>query len=71
MTRYSERFQWLARQFDALVKDLNASASMEEQRELFRRMKVLIDEIDALISFSTGEGQDTQSSLALDQPRVE
>jgi len=44
-----ERFKWLADQFDALVLNLEVSADAKQRRQLLRRMKVLIDEIDDLI----------------------
>jgi hypothetical protein len=45
-----ERFQWLAHEFDTLVKKTNECSNMEERRTLLRRMRILIEEIDALIS---------------------
>jgi hypothetical protein len=45
----SERFQWLAQQFDALVERLSECKSLEERKQLLRRMMILIHEIDALI----------------------
>jgi hypothetical protein len=48
----SERFPWLAHQFDALVENLDECASLEERKKVLTRMKVLIEEIDQII-FST------------------
>jgi hypothetical protein len=67
-----ERFQWLAHEFDALVKKTNDCPNTEERRALLRRMKILIDEIDALI-FSTIKRDDQDSTVtpSSDQSTVE
>ena len=49
MTNPSERFRWLAHQFDALVDNLDECTSMEERKRVLKRMKILIDEIDEII----------------------
>jgi hypothetical protein len=66
------RFPWLAHEFDSLVESLNECESLQERRKLLRRMKVLINEIDALI-FSTlkRDKQDTVGSPSSNQPTVE
>jgi hypothetical protein len=45
----SDQIEWLAHQFDALVARLKQSTSLEERMQLLRRMKILIDKIDAVI----------------------
>jgi hypothetical protein len=45
----SDRLAKLARELDALVKDLAESPKLDERRRLLRRMKVLIVEMDMLI----------------------
>ena len=62
----SERFQWLAQQFDELVESLNVSPSLKERKQLLRRMKILIDEIDALILSALK--RDNTGSPPTDQP---
>jgi len=49
MSNPSERLQSLAYEFDALVKSLDAFPRLKERKQLLRRMKILIDEIDVLI----------------------
>jgi hypothetical protein len=48
MSSPTERFQSLSQQLDALVSALHKSNSVNERVRLLRRMKILIDEIDAL-----------------------
>jgi len=62
MPMAKERFQWMAHEFDALVKKANECPNTEERRSLLRRMKILIDEIDALI-LSTLKRDDQNSTL--------
>jgi hypothetical protein len=69
MPRPSERFEWLAEQLDTLLTVFNHTTDSQERRQLLRRMKVLIDEIDALIVFSSkrekqdiGHGSQPQDS---------
>ena len=49
MTNPSERFRWLAHQFDALVENLDECSSMEERKRVLKRMEILIDEVDEII----------------------
>ena len=49
MTNPSERFHWLADQFDALVENLDECSSMEERKRVLKRMKILIDKLDQII----------------------
>jgi hypothetical protein len=65
MLETSDQIQWLAHQFDALVARLKESTSLEERMQLLRRMKILIDKIDAVIS--SGK-QDMPSSPTPDRP---
>jgi hypothetical protein len=48
MSSPTEKFQSLSQQLDALVSALHKSNSVNERARLLRRMKILIDEIDAL-----------------------
>jgi hypothetical protein len=57
-----DRFQWLAHEFDGLAKKMPVCANRKERRSLLRRMKILIDEIDALI-FSTLKRDDQDSTV--------
>jgi ABC-type phosphate transport system auxiliary subunit len=50
MSSPTERFQSLSQQLDALVSALHKSNNVNERARLLRRMKILIDEIDALNS---------------------
>ena len=52
MAQPSEQLQWLTRLFDALTEHQNKSASLEERTEVLRRMKILIDKIDGVVSSS-------------------
>jgi hypothetical protein len=70
MPKSSERFQFLAHEFDSLVEKYNESPtpSLEERTKLLRRMKVLIVEIDMLILSSLKrDSQDASSPLSPDQ----
>lgn len=72
MPERSERFRWLAHQIGALLESLNECPSLEERKQLLRRMKILIDKIDGLIlSTLKREGEDTSSSPPPDQPAAE
>jgi hypothetical protein len=69
MPRPATRFQWLAQQFDMLVETINECEDPKKRKPLLRRMKVLIDEIDVVVSASLKrDTQDTASSLPPDQP---
>jgi hypothetical protein len=50
----SERFKWLTEQIDAQVTILNNTTDSRERSHLLRRMKVLLNELDAL-HFSSSE----------------
>jgi hypothetical protein len=52
MSNPPEQFHFLAQQFESLVNRLNACPTAEERRQLLKRMKVLIVEIDILIASS-------------------
>jgi len=52
MSRQPDRFQWLAHEFDVLAQSLGDCPSLERRKQLLRRMKILIDEIDKLIIFT-------------------
>jgi hypothetical protein len=60
------RFQRLAQQFDTLIGNINDAQDPKERKRLLRRMKIVIDEIDALVSSSLKP--DTASSPSPDQP---
>jgi hypothetical protein len=49
MLNASERFQWLAREFEALLENLDESSTPDERKQLRKRMKTLLDEIDDLV----------------------
>jgi hypothetical protein len=49
----SERFEWLTEQLDTLLTVFNHTIDSQKRRQLLRRMNVLINEIDALIVFSS------------------
>jgi len=65
MPASSDCFWLLSREFDSLVTKLNKSPSVEDRRRLLRRMKVLIVEIDMLISSSLK--QEIHDTIAFDQ----
>jgi hypothetical protein len=68
MPKHSQRFQSLSQQFEALVESLNDSPSLKERKQLLRRMKILIDEIDGLIlSTLKRDGEDASSSPRSDR----
>jgi hypothetical protein len=68
MSKHSERFHWLAQQFDAIVKRLNESTNLEERKQLLRRMKFLLDKIDGVVfSALERDKQDTPSSPTPDR----
>jgi hypothetical protein len=72
MPKHSDRFQWLSQQFEALAESLHDSPSVKERKQLLRRMKILIDEIDALIlSTLKQDREETSSCQAPDQPTAE
>ena len=52
MITSSERFYWLTEQLETLVAILHNSADPKERSHLLRRMKVVLNEIDALNLFS-------------------
>jgi hypothetical protein len=53
MTKPSERLAWLREQLDTLFTIMQHSAEPRDRRQLLRRIKVLLDEIDATIGFSS------------------
>ena len=58
------RFQWLSQKFDGLVEKLNDTDDPEERKETLRRMRVLLDELDVVVSSSVKKDKnDTASSL--------
>jgi hypothetical protein len=61
----SRQFQPLSQQFDTLVEKLNGTQDHQQRKQLLLRMKIVLDEIDALASTLP---QDTTSSLPPDQP---
>ena len=72
MPNPSERFEWLAQLFDALVERLNQSASLEERTQLLDRMKILIDKLDGVVFSAEGlNEQDTSDPQPPDQPTAE
>jgi hypothetical protein len=72
MPSSSDRFEWLTQELDALVESLHVSQSLDERRLLLRRMKVLIVEIDTLISTNLKkETQDTSGPPPPERPTVE
>ena len=72
MSSSPDRFQWLTQELDALAESLHISHSLDERRLLLRRMKVLIVEIDMLISSNLKrDTQDTTSSPPPEQPSAE
>jgi hypothetical protein len=69
MHKQSERFLWLAHEFDTLVQNLEDCPSHEKRKQLLRRMKILIDEIDKLILFTMNrDTQETTNFPQSDQP---
>jgi predicted nucleic acid-binding Zn-ribbon protein len=50
MSDPSERFQSLSQQLDALESKLHKCYNVSERAQLLHRMKILIDQIDALNS---------------------
>jgi hypothetical protein len=69
MPKQSDRFQWLAREFDALAESLEDCPNLEKRRQLLRRMRILIDEIDKLVIFTLKrEKQETPISTQPSQP---
>lgn len=52
MPKQSERFLWLAHEFGTLVEGLEDCPNTEKRKQLLRRMKILIDEIDKQILFT-------------------
>ena len=71
MSNSSDRFQSLTRELDALAESLHNSNSLDERRLLLRRMKVLIVEIDMLISSNLKRDSHDISSSPPDQPTAE
>jgi hypothetical protein len=43
------RFEWLAEQFGALALSLGKTTNSDQRKDLLKRMRVLIDEVDDLI----------------------
>ena len=69
MSKTSDRFQWLAREFELLAENLENCPNLEKRKQLLRRMKILIDEIDTQILFiMKRDAQKTSSLPPLDQP---
>jgi hypothetical protein len=68
MASRPDRLQWLTQQFNDLSASLSHAASSEERVELLRRMKAVIDEIDALI-FSSLRIEKQAKSLPNDQSK--
>ncbi len=72
MSSPSERFRRLAHQFEALLESLNESPSSKKRKQLLRRMKILIDEIDGLdLSTLELDKEGTASSRQPGQPTTE
>jgi hypothetical protein len=67
------RFHSLGREFDSLIDALKpANLSVKERTQLLRRMKVLIAEIDALISYDLPRDiQDATNSPHPERPIAE
>jgi hypothetical protein len=65
MPKQSERFLWLAHEFDTLAQSLENCPETEKRKQLLRRMKILIDEIDKQILFNLK--RDTEETPNLPQ----
>jgi hypothetical protein len=65
MPKQSERFKWLAHEFDILAQSLENCPETEKRKQLLRRMKILIDEIDKQILFNLK--RDTEDTPNLPQ----
>ncbi len=66
MPKDPERFNWLTVQFKALLEGLKEVPNLKKRKQLLRRMKILIDEIDGLISSDLK--QDEQNTIS-SEPR--
>jgi hypothetical protein len=72
MPRPSDNFQLLAHQFDLVVEKVNQSKDPKERMHLPRHMKVILNEIDMLISSNLKrDSQDATSSAPPDQSTAE
>ena len=61
------QLQGLARQFDALVEGLNKCPNLIKRKDFLRRMRALIEKIDALI-LSDLERDDQETTSCYPQP---
>jgi hypothetical protein len=70
MLRPSGRFEWLSAQFDTMLSIFNNTEDSRERARLLRRMKILIDEIEAftVISPEREKQETTGSSQPCDSP---
>jgi hypothetical protein len=48
MTNSQRRFKWLCEQFEVLAGQMETAGEPEQRKELLRRMRVIIAEVDRL-----------------------
>jgi hypothetical protein len=65
-----QRFDELARQFEALMESLNEKPNKKKRSQLLQRMRLLINEIDGLDSSALGLDKE-DATITPDQPVVE
>ena len=68
ISKQPERFRCLAHEFDVLVQSLRDCPSLEKRKQLLRRMKILIDEIDELIILNFESRKGRKSNHVRAQP---
>jgi DNA primase len=49
MSNLRRRFKWLSEQFEVLAGQMETAGEPEQRKELLRRMRVIIAEIDELV----------------------
>jgi hypothetical protein len=57
------RFEWLAQQFELLMESFAKVGESEERKEILRRMKVILDEVDELALREKSESAQKQKVL--------
>jgi len=66
MPKLGERFQWLAERFEEVANHLTRCQDTSHRKELLRKMKIIIDEVDALIAKEEPALNSTQEQNAVE-----
>jgi hypothetical protein len=56
------RFEWLAQQFELLMESFAKTGDSAERKEILRRMKVILDEVDELVIREKAESAESKKA---------